>query len=597
VKHRFQWTEPIVFSPHDPKTLYFAGEVLFKTTDAGMSWSIISPDLTRNDKQKQQSSGGPITKDNTGVEVYDTIFSVVESPVQKDLIWVGTDDGLMHLTRDGGQHWENVTPKAMPEWGTVSMIEASSRDAGTAYVAVERHKMDDFTPYVFKTTDFGKTWTKLVNGIPPNVYVHAVRVDPNHPSLLFAGTESGVFVSFNEGDQWQPLQLNLPVSPVNDLILKNNDLIVATHGRSFWVLDDITPLEQYTDSVAQDAAHLFTPEAANHTLFRGGFFRGGGNTGKNPPAGAVIDYWLKTSLKKPDSEKKKEGEQTSSDVKETAAKSDSKPTDAEAPKITLDILDASGKVIRHFPKKEEEGDQDEGFGPPDREAGKLPAEAGLNRFVWDLNYEGASKVPHAPLWGGSTAGPRALPGKYEVKLTVLGKSYTAPLEIKPDPRLAVTQADLEKQFTLLIKIRDKVTETDDAINQMRDLREQMSALNKRLKDDPRGKAIADAGKSLDKKMTEVEEALIQTKAKSGQDVLNFPIRLNNHLVALSGVVGSADSAPTHQSYEVFDMLSKQVDEQLTKWKALLSTDVKAYNDLIKQQEVPAVIVKQATETR
>ena len=597
VKHRFQWTEPIVFSPHDPKTLYFAGEVLFKTTDAGMSWSIISPDLTRNDKQKQQSSGGPITKDNTGVEVYDTIFSVVESPVQKDLIWVGSDDGLVHITRDGGQHWEDITPKAMPEWGTVSMIEASPKDAGTAYVAVERHKMDDFAPYVFKTTDFGKTWTKLVNGIPGNDYVHAVRVDPNHLSLLFAGTESGVFISFNDGEQWQPLQLNLPVSPVNDLILKNNDLIVATHGRSFWVLDDITPLEQYTDSVAQDAAHLFTPEAANHTVFRGGFFRGGGNTGKNPPAGAVIDYWLKASLKKPDADKKKEGEQTSPDAKETAAKSDSKPTDAEAPKITLDILDASGKVVRHYPKKEEEGDQDEGFGPPDRDAGKLPAEAGLNRFVWDLNYEGASKVPHAPLWGGSTAGPRALPGKYEVKLTVLGKSYSAPLEIKPDSRLAVTQADLEKQFTLLIKIRDKVTETDDAINQMRDLREQMSALNKRLKDDPRGKAIADSGKSLDKKMTEVEEALIQTKAKSGQDVLNFPIRLNNHLVALSGVVGSADSAPTQQSYEVFDLLSKQVDEQLTKWKVLLSTDVKAYNDLIKQQEVPAVIVKQATATR
>ena len=603
VKHRFQWTEPIVFSPHDPKTLYFAGEVLFKTTDAGMSWSIISPDLTRNDKQKQQASGGPITKDNTGVEVYDTIFSVVESPAQKDLIWAGTDDGLLHITRDGGQHWENITPKAMPEWGTVSMIEPSPKDVGTAYIAVERHKMDDFAPYVFKTTDFGKTWTMLVKGLPGNDYVHAVRIDPRHANLLFAGTESGVFVSFNDGEQWQPLQLNLPVSPVNDLVVKNNDLVVATHGRSFWVLDDITPLEQYTDSVPQDAAHLFTPAAANHTVFRGSFFRGGANTGKNPPAGAVIDYWLKTSLKKPDAEKKegekKEGEEQTknADGKETAAKPESKSMETEAPKITLDILDASGKVIRHFPKKEEEAEQDEGFGVPDRNAGTLPAEAGLNRFVWDLNYEGASKVPHAPLWGGSTSGPRALPGKYEVRLTVLGKSYTAPLEIKPDPRLAVTQADLEKQFALLINIRDKVTQTDDAINQMRDLREQMSAINKRLKDDPRGKSIADAGKSLDKKMTEVEEALIQTKAKSGQDVLNFPVRLNNHLVALSGVVGSADSAPTQQSYEVFDMLSKAVDEQLSKWKALVSNDVKSYNNLIKQQEVPAVIVKQATETR
>jgi photosystem II stability/assembly factor-like uncharacterized protein len=605
LKHRFQWTEPIVFSPHDPKTLYFAGEVLFKTIDAGMSWSIISPDLTRNDRQKQQASGGPITKDNTGVEVYDTIFSIVESPAQRDLIWVGTDDGLVHMTRDGGQHWENVTPKVMPEWGTVSMIEASSKDAGTVYIAVERHKMDDFAPYVFKTTDFGKTWTKLVNGIPANAYVHAVRVDPAHPSLLFAGTESGVFVSFNDGDQWQPLQLNLPVSPVNDLVVKNSDLIVATHGRSFWVLDNITPLEQYTDSVAQEVAHLFTPAAANHTLFRGSFFRGGANTGKNPPGGAVIDYWLKTSLKKADADKKdaekkdsdlKAGEQNA-EAKESAAKPDSQRSEIEPPKVTLDILDASGKVVRHFPKKEEDGDQqDEGFGAPERNADTLPVEAGLNRFVWDLNYEGATKVPHAPLWGGSTSGPRALPGKYEVKLTVLGKSYTAPLEIKPDPRLAVTQADLEKQFALLIKIRDKVTETDDAINQIRDLREQMTAINKRLKDDPRGKSIADAGKSLDKKMTEVEEALIQTKAKSGQDVLNFPIRLNNHLVALSGVVGSADSAPTKQSYEAFDMLGRAVDEQLTKWKAIVATDVKSYDGLVKQQEIPALVVKQGTET-
>jgi hypothetical protein len=379
---------------------------------------------------------------------------------------------------------------------------------------------------------------------------------------------------------------------------------VATHGRSFWVLDDITALEQYSESITQDAAYLFTPAAANHTLFRGSFFRAGANTGKNPPAGAVIDYWLKTSLKKADEKKeseKKEGDAKESSAsaasKESSAGSDSKAADSEAPKITLDILDSSGKVIRHFPKKEEEGEEDEGFGAPDRNIGKLQVDAGLNRFIWDLDYEGASKVPHAPLWGGSTSGPRALPGTYQVKLTVLGKTYTAPLEITPDPRLTVTQADLEKQFALLMKIRDKVTETDDAINQIRDLREQMTAINKRLKTDPRGKSIADAGKSLDKKMTEVEEALIQTKAKSGQDVLNFPVRLNNHLVALGGVVGSAASAPTKQSYEVFEMLSKAVDEQLSKWKAIVSTDVKAYDELVKQQEIPALIVKQVTDAR
>jgi photosystem II stability/assembly factor-like uncharacterized protein len=589
VKHRFQWTEPIVFSPHDPKTMYFAGEVLFKTTDGGMSWTIISPDLTRNDKSKQMSSGGPITKDNTGVEVYDTIFSVVESPVQKGLIWTGTDDGLVQLTRDGGAHWENVTPKAMPEWGTVSIIEASPRDAGIAYLAVERHKSDDFSPYIFKTTDFGKTWSKLVAGIPTNDYVHAVRVDPRRAGLLFAGTEQGVYVSFDDGAHWQSLQLNLPPAPVNDLVIKNTDLVVATHGRSFWVLDDITPLEQYEDSVPQQEAHLFTPGPANHTVFRSG--GPGGNVGKNPPAGAVINYWLKTSLKKPE---KDSAPPTKSDAPPTPSTETNK-TDAEseAPKITLEILDASGKVIRKYPKKQEPaGDDEEDSSNRDRSAGALPADAGLNRFVWDLRYEGATKVPKAPLWGGNTDGPKALPGTYQVRLTVLGKSYTAPLEIKADPRLKVGPDELTKQFDLLLKIRDKVTETDDTIIQIRDLREQINTANARLKNDSRAKVIADAGKALDSKMTRVEEALIQTKAKSGQDVLNFPVRLNNHLVALNVVVGSADSAPTKQSYEVFDMLSKEVDEQLSTWKTILSTDLAAYNNLVKQQEVPALILAQ-----
>ncbi|HET7891585.1 MAG TPA: hypothetical protein VFL34_08670 [Candidatus Sulfotelmatobacter sp.] len=603
VKHRFQWTEPIVFSPHDPKTLYFAGEVLFKTTDGGMSWTIISPDLTRNDKAKQAASGGPITKDNTGVEVYDTIFSVVESPVQKDLIWAGTDDGLVHLTRDGGKKWENVTPKAMPEWGTVSMIEASPSEAGTAYMAVERHKMDDFAPYIFKTTDFGKSWTKLVTGLPANDYVHAVRVDPNYTGLLFAGTEQGVYVSWDDGGHWQAMQINLPSVPVNDLVVKkndhSNDLVIATHGRSFWVLDDITALEQYKESVPQEEAHLFPPAATSHTVFRGSFFRAQGNVGKNPPAGAVIDYWLKTSLKKTDKDKKDAASSGAAEAKpksEEAGKGEGEKKEGEkkeeAPKITLEILDSSGKVIRKFPKKEEPASDEESFFGGARGGEDLPADAGLNRFIWDLRYEGATKVPKAPLWGGNTDGPVALPGTYQVRLTVLGKSYTAPLEIKADPRLKIGADDLAKQFDLLLKIRDKVTDTDDAIIQIRDVREQVNAENKRLKNDPREKAVADAGKALDKKMTEVEEQLIQTKAKSGQDVLNFPVRLNNDLVALSGVVGSADTAPTKQSYEVFEEVSKKVDEQLAKWKTIVSTDVAAYNNLVKQQDVPAILVTQ-----
>jgi photosystem II stability/assembly factor-like uncharacterized protein len=590
VKHRFQWTEPIVFSPHDPKTLYYGGEMLFKTADNGMSWTIISPDLTRNDKAKQAASGGPITKDNTGVEVYDTIFSVVESPVQKDLIWAGTDDGLIHITRDGGQHWENITPKAMPEWGTVSMIEASTRDAGTAYVAVERHKMDDFTPYVFKTTDFGKTWTKLVNGFPANNYVHAVRSDPRRQGLLFAGTEQGVYVSFDDGAKWQSLQINLPMSPVNDLVIKNDDLVVATHGRAFWILDDINPLRQYSDSTPQQEAFLFNPAPTNHTVFEGSpFAGGGGSVGKNPPEGAVIDYWLKTSLKAP--EKKSAAGATGESAKADADKGDADKN--EPPKITLEILDSTGKTIRKFPKKEEPGgDGEEDFFARGGGGGPLPADAGLNRFVWDLRYEGATKVPKAPLWGGNTNGPTALPGTYQVKLTVLGKSYTAPLEITADPRLSATQADLTKQFELLMKIRDAVTQTDDTILEIRDLREQINTVNKHVGSGPQGKPVVDAGKALDKKMTAIEEVLIQTKAKSGQDVLNYPVRLNNHLVALGGVVDSASTAPTQQSYEVFDMLTKQLNEQLAKWQEIVGTDVPAYNNLVKQQDVPALKVTQ-----
>ncbi|MBZ5504380.1 MAG: glycosyl hydrolase [Acidobacteriia bacterium] len=621
-KYRFQWTEPIVFSPHDPKTLYFAAQVLFKSTDEGTSWQVISPDLTRNEKSKQVASGGPITKDNTGVEVYDTIFSVVESPVQKDLIWTGSDDGLVQLTTDGGKNWTNVTPKGMPEWGTVSMIEASAYNVGTAYVSVQRHKMDDFAPYIFKTTDFGKTWSSLTSGIPADAFVHAVREDKKRKGLLYAGTERGVFFSWDDGGTWQSLQGNLPVSPVYDLITHANDLIVATHGRAFWALDDLSPLQQYKPEIASEEVHLYAPSAANHTTFGGGFGGGGGERGQNPPSGAVIYYSLKTALKKP-GEKKPEEKKPEAAGPASAASTEGKepgqahtanapvPPKSEPPAgetgedakakadaITLEILDQKGQVVRKFPPKTQPGEatgDDEGFGrPPER---GLPSEAGLNRFVWDMRYEGATRVPRSPLWAGNTDGPQAVPGKYQVRLTVNGKSSTAPLEIVPDPRLKVTQEDLEKQFDLLLKIRERVTQTHETVNQIRDIRAQITALNKRLENQPQAKSVAAAGKQLDKKMTEVEEVLIQTKARSNQDVLNYPIRLNNYLVALGGVVESGDSAPTQVSYEVFAMLGKQLDEQLAKWKQILGTDVPAYNEVVKKQEVPAIILAKPADSK
>jgi hypothetical protein len=384
------------------------------------------------------------------------------------------------------------------------------------------------------------------------------------------------------------------MAPVNDLIVKNNDLVVATHGRSFWILDDISPLRQYNDSIPQQDAHLFTPAATNETVFRPGFFAVQDNVGKNPPGGAVIYYWLKTSLKKEDAKKADDKGSAAATGDESQSKPEADKSDEqkkEPPKVTLEILDSSGKTIRKLPKKEEPSDDEEDFFNRDRGSNELPLEAGLNRFVWDLRYEAATKVPHAPLWGGTINGPDALPGTYQVRLTV-GKSYTAPLEIVPDPRLKTTPADLAKRFDLLLKIRDLETSTDDTIIQIRDLREQINALNKRIGDDPKQKGVVDAGKSLNKKMTAVEEVLIQTKAKSGQDVLNFPVRLNNDLVALGGVVGSAEAAPTQQSYEVFDMLSKQLDEQLAKWHDIVANDVPAYNNLVKQQEVPALKLAQ-----
>ncbi len=549
--------------------------VLFKTTDEGKSWSEISARSHPQRQIKQVAAGGPLTKDNTGVEVYDTIFSVVESPVQKGLIWAGSDDGLIHITRDAGAHWEDITPKAIPEWGTVSMIEADPRDAGTAYAAVERHKSDDFTPYIFKTSDFGKSWTPITNGIPKDVYVHAVRVDPKRKGLLYAGTERGVYLSFDDGANWQAMQLNLPVSPVNDLIVKNNDLAVATHGRAFWVLDDLSPLQQWQDDLKNENAHLFAPRAANHTVFSNSFF-GEQNAGQNPPSGAILYYYLKNEIKKP--EAKKDDASSSS--------TDTKPEDA---RIKIEILDAGGKVIRTYPPKTApivDAEDGETPHPPD----KLPTDAGINRFVWDLRYEGATRIPKSPLWGGSTDGPLAVPGKYQARFTLDGQSQTQPLEIVPDPRLKLAPADYQAQFDLVQKINGKVTQVHDAIQQMRDVRSQMDTLNKRMKQthDANEKALADAGSALDKKMTPIEEELVATKAKSGQDILNYPMKLNNLLVALGGVVSSADAAPTRQDLEIYDEISKQADEQIAKWNDLVKSDLANYNNLARQDNVPAI---------
>jgi photosystem II stability/assembly factor-like uncharacterized protein len=580
MKYRFQWTFPIVISPHDPKTVYAAGNVLFKTTNAGQTWTAISPDLTRNDPTKLGPSGGPITKDNTSVEYYCTIFAMAESPKEKGLLWAGSDDGLVHVSRDAGVHWTNVTPKDLPEWSMVSQIDPSPHEAGTMYLAVNRYKHDDNRPFAYVTRDYGQTWTKIVNGIPDGSFVRVVREDPARKGLLYAGTERGAYFSLDDGARWQPLQMalpgalppagdkatgRLPVVPITDLVVKDDDVVVSTQGRSFWILDDVSPLRQMGGEVAAADVHLFKPSPAYR--FFGGGTRPNPLVGQNPPNGAILYY---------------------------ALKAEPKPNE----EVTLELLDASGKVLRKLSSKEDKdkaeapgGGDEEVFGPPPA-ARTIPAKAGLNRFPWDLRVEDASRFKGMILWGGLTRGPVVPPGTYQVRLTANGKSSTQPLEVRKDPRIASSDEEFRKQYDLLLKMRDKVSETHDAITRIRDTRDQLKGAADRAKGN---KAIADAAAALDKKLTAVEEELYQTKNQSSQDPLNFPIRLNNKLAALAGVVASGETAPTDQSYVVYEDLTGKIDAQLAKLRQVIDADVPAFNTLVREQNVPAVVIKPTTK--
>src|SRR5262249_7193862 len=403
-------------SPQDPNVLYLGGEVLFKTADGGMSWTIISPDLTRNDKTKQQSTPEPLTPDNSSAEYYDTIFAVAESPIQKDLIWVGTDDGLVHLTPDGGKNWANVTPRQLPEWARVNLIEPSPFDPGTAYLAADLHFSDDFRPMIFKTKDLGKTWAQITSGIPTKDYVHSVHSDPKRKGLLYAGTELGIYVSLDDGATWQSLQLNLPHTPIYDTTVRGDDLAVATHGRSFWVLDSITPLRQASASISSEPAHLYTPAVAYRLRAPGGFPGGVSrkNVGQNPPTGALIDYYLRSSPSEP---------------------------------VVLEILDSKGHVLHHATSENRGQQAQNRVVSAAATQASVPARAGMNRYRWNCRADGPAMVPGmAIIELQNSGGPLVPPGMYQVKINVAGKEYTAPLEVKADPRIKTSQADFEKQY-------------------------------------------------------------------------------------------------------------------------------------------------------
>ncbi len=564
--HRFQWTAPIVTSPQDPNTIYYGGERIFKTIDGGAHWQAISGDLTRNDKSKQQPSGGPVTVDDTGTEYYDTVFSIAPSPLTKGVIWVGTDDGLIQVTRDEGKSWTNVTPKDLPEWSRISLIEASPHDAGTAYVAIDRHQNDDLAPYIYKTNNYGTSWSRITSGIPDGTFVRAVREDPKKKGLLYAGTERGVFVSFDDGAHWRSFQNNLPIVPVHDLVIKNDDLVLATHGRSFWILDDVSPLRQFADTVASEDMHLYTPatayrvhsgEAPEHTSFMG----------RNPPNGAVIYFYMKQAPKQ---------------------------------EVKVEILDGAGNVVRKYSSTRVEPIE-EPLDPDGKKPEKqIKPEEGLNRFVWDLHYDEANRVPGYFLWEYEEGahGPLALPGNYQVRLTANGKSLTAPFEVKIDPRVTVSQSDLKKQFKLEMDVREQLNRVYDAVNQIQDVRDQLDGLKKRMVPGDSSKILVDGASALDAKLIAVRDPLINFRISASEDSLAYAPGIDAKLAFLSmAVSGFADAAPTEADYQEFDKLKKQTDEFLARWEQVRDTDIRSFQKLAAEKEVFPIFVPDVKSER
>ncbi len=555
LEHRYQWVSPFLLSPHNPDTLYTGWDAVFKSTDQGHSWKAISPDLTRNDKSKQKPSGGPIQNDITSIEYYDVVFALAESPLKKGMLWAGTDDGLLHVTNDDGGHWTKVTPP-MPEWSCVSLIDPSTFDPGEAFVAVERHRLDDFKPYIYKTENGGQSWTAITSGIPDGAYVHAIRQDPKRRGLLYAGTELGVYVSFDAGAHWQPLQMNLPTSPVRDLVIKDDDLVVATHGRSFWVLDNITPLRQVSAQSAQADVTLYQPATAVRLHYFGEVpIRV--PAGKNPPPGALIDYYLKSAPK---------GE------------------------VTLDLLDAQGKVVRHLSSKEKtDADQPPEWPDQAKPVKTIPAKAGMNRFAWDLRYDDPVQTPGAFYIGEPPSGPVVPPGDYQVKLTANGQSQTAPLHVVIDPREKDSGPGIQEAVTLGLQVRDRISQLHQAINEIRETTTQIDSLKKRFAENDKVKPALAAAADLEKKAAAIEGVLMQVKMKSSEGNLVFPNELNEEFYSFNGTI-DADSSPTEPQQAVFKKLSTRLDEQLQQWTALKQTDVPKVNELIKQADVPALAV-------
>ena len=544
-KYRFQWNFPVFFSPHNPKKLYAAGNKLFVTENEGASWKAISGDLTTDDKTRQRSSGGPITKDNTGVEVYCSIFTATESALEKDVLWTGSDDGLVHISKDGGQSWTNVTPPAAGKWMMWNCVETDSYEKGKAYFVGTKYKSDDFTPYIFKTTDYGKTWIKITNGIAATHFARCLRADKKVKGLLYAGTEYGMYISYDDGSIWKPFQLNLPIVPITDITLKENDLIVATQGRSFWVLDDLTIVQQKTADVINKPLHVFDVNDAYR--YEGYQDLQVKNAGINPPNGSVINYYLKNIT--------------------------------DSPAVSIEILDQAKKQVKLFAVNAKE------------KANKIDVNKGMNQFVWDMQYAAAEKIEGQILWHGTVPGPKAAPGKYFYKIKADKDSAEGSFIIKANPVYKTTQQDYDDQLIFLLAIRDKFNAIQKASKNIADLRKQINDFtDKQGKNLPAG--IKSQADTIIKQLTTIEEALHQTKAKSDQDVLNYPIRLDDKLAGLYKFAASGNTAPAQQGKETFTELSAQTDVQLNKLKQLLDDELPKLNQLIRDKSLSAIGLKE-----
>ncbi len=546
MKYRFNWNAPIVISQHDPNVIYHAGNVLLKSTNRGNSWTEVSHDLTRDEDEKQGPGGGPITNEGAGGEIYNTIMYVAESPHDPQTIWVGSDDGLVHLTQDGGATWANVTPRGMGE-GMVNAIDVSPHDAATAYIAYTRYKFNDFSPYIYKTNDYGKSWQHIVEGITPQAHVRVVREDHVRRGLLYAGTEIGLYVSWDDGDHWQSLQLNMPLTPITDLKIQaqHNDLVAATQGRSFWILDDLSPLQQVNPDIAEAKLHLFAPRPAYRVGGSGGF-GGGGNVGKNPPDGAIIDFYV-------------------------AEVSDSTP-------VTLELLDGQGNVIRDYSSFKDADSAD-----------VLKVKPGHNRVAWNLRHETIENVPGFYVFG-SLQGRRVTPGSYEVRLTQGDVTKTASLEVRADPRVAATPAGFREQDQLMVAIDEPLLAIHESVIRLRDVRDQIEGLLDRTADDDGSEEIAEAGKSLVEQLTAMEDSLIQKRTVDGQTVINFPSRLNFHYTYLRGAVDGAEGVVTDGARQMFADLSEQWTRHRSELERLLGSELDGFNRIVREHDVPAIVV-------